>query len=124
MPKVEEDGNNNERLQLGHKSDVIVEEGEREGTMIFCPWVSDRWKLDNMMREERGGRTSTTKTEMAAAVTQFLSCPSCLPSLSYLSFHHIINSICYTTVAGLGREGEDGRRLNRLKGRKAALWVI
>ena len=42
MPKVEEDGNNNERLQLGHKSDVIVEEGEREGTMIFCPWVSDR----------------------------------------------------------------------------------
>ena len=30
---------------------------------------------------------------------------SVLPSLSYLSFHHIINSICYTTVAGLGREG-------------------
>ena len=29
MPKVEEDGNNNERLRLGHKSDVIVEEGER-----------------------------------------------------------------------------------------------
>ena len=35
MPKVEEDGNNNERLQLGHKSDVIVEEGEREDDDFF-----------------------------------------------------------------------------------------
>ena len=51
--------------------------------MIFCPWVSDRWKLDNMMKEERGGRTSTTKTEMAAAVTQFSVLPF-LPSLPVL----------------------------------------
>ena len=80
-----EEPRNNERLQLGHKS---------EGATLFMS-LGFRWRVDNDIyqvsrpRRKRRRTSTTTKTEMApAAAAEFLSCLSLLSYLPFLPPHN------------------------------------